>query len=306
MPRFSVIVPTYRRPELLADALASVTAQTFRDIEVIVVDDDPDGSAADVVAGFARSSPGVTVTYLRNDHARGGSGTRNAGLDRARGEWIAFLDDDDTWLPDKLADVDALIAGSTDPDLVLVYTGHVKYDFERELEQPTPAPRVRGHVLERTLYENVVGGMSVVVAQTATLRAIGGLDERFQSLQDMELYVRMAERGTFDFVARPLVRIRSSYRERITYDPRKKLQGARLFAEKYAHLMRRSPRLRHRTASRTFVFSLAAKDYLGALKSTPWTLAGVMVDPRNVRYVVKSVARQLKTRGMGTTHAALR
>lgn len=293
-PRFTVIIPTYRRAELLPQALASVAAQTFTDYAVIVVDDDPSASAGGVVLAFSQRNPEIAVDYYLNDHAIGGAGTRNAGLQRATGEWIAFLDDDDTWLPDKLARVNDLITAADDPDLALVYTGNVKFDFEEQVETQANQPRFRGNLLQQVLYENVIGGMSVVVARRSVLQEIGGHDERFESLQDMELYVRVAERGTFDFVAQPLVRIRASGRVRITYDPGKKLQGAKLFEQKYANLLNRSPRLRHRAASRTFIFALAANDYLQAVKSIPWTVAGLLVDPTNLTYVFKALVRQVK------------
>jgi glycosyltransferase involved in cell wall biosynthesis len=302
-PFFSVVIPTYRRPDLLVQALESVTAQTFFDYEVIVIDDDPDRSARAVVESAAADRPDVRFAYHENDQAKGGSGARNAGLARAGGTWVAFLDDDDTWLPDKLAAVHAVITTSQDADLTLVYTGNIKYDFGTGRVVSTSHPRARGRVLNRVLYENCVGGMSVVVARRDVLQSIGGLDERFMALQDMELYVRLAERGTFDFVADPLVRIRSSNRDRITVNPRKKLQGSQLFAHKYGALLRRSARLRHRAASRTFVFAFAAQDYGAALRSAPWTAAGVIVDPSNLIYVFKSLARQLTSRRVRQNHA---
>lgn len=295
-PRFTVVIPTFRRAELLAQALASVGAQTFTDYDLIVVDDDPGASSREVVSDFARRRPEIHVEYSLNDHARGGAGTRNAGLERAAGEWIAYLDDDDTWLPDKLRCVDDVISASQDPDLGLVYTGNVKFNFEDQVEIPAKPPRYRGRILERVLYENVIGGMSVVVAKRSVLQQIGGHDERFESLQDMELYVRIAEKATFDFVEQPLVRIRASARVRITYDPRKKLQGAMLFEQKYAHLLNRSLRLKHRAASRTFVFAFAANDHLQLVKSLPLTLLGLLVDPSNLSYVFKSLVRQVKAR----------
>lgn len=295
-----MVVPTYRRAELLAQALSSVADQTFTDFEIIVVDDDTEGSARDVVSAFARQNAGTDVRYYMNHRARGGSGTRNAGLEHASGEWVAFLDDDDTWLPEKLERVSELIAGSTDPDLALVYSSHAKYDFEEQRVIETTRPHARGRVLDKVLYENCIGGMSVVVARRALLQELGGLDERFQSLQDMELYVRVAEQGTFDFLEEPLVRLRVSSRDRITYDPRKKLQGATLFARKYSRQLGGSARLKHRAASRTFVFAMAANDLVEAAKNVPWTLAGVVVDPSNLGYVFRSLARQLKARGART------
>jgi hypothetical protein len=100
-----------------------------------------------------------------------------------------------------------------------------------------------------------------------------------------------------------LVRIRSSIRDRITVNPKKKLQGSQLFAHKYAALLRQSPKLRHRAASRTFVFAFAAQDYAAALRSAPWTVAGVLVDPSNLVYVLKSLARQFKSRRIRQNHA---
>jgi len=288
---------------LLLQAVESVAAQTFGDHEIIVIDDDHDRSGSAVVEQLVSDHPDLTLSYHLNDQARGGSGARNAGLARARGPWVAFLDDDDTWMPNKLKAIHAVIEGSHDTDLTLVYSGNIKYDFSTGRVVSRSRPRTRGRVLSQVLYENCVGGMSVVVARRDVLQSIGGLDERFLALQDMELYVRLAERGSFDFVEEPLVRIRSSDRDRISINPLKKLQGSQLFAQKYSTLLGSNARLRHRTASRTLVFAFAARDYGAALKSVPWTAAGLFVDPGNLFYVFKSLARQVKSRRVGANHA---
>lgn len=289
-PYFSVVIPTYRRLGLLPDALRSLGAQTYADFEVLVVDDDPEGSAEELVTGFAGLP---AIRYLRNTEGRGGSGARNTGAFAARGRWVAFLDDDDTFLPHKLEAIKALIEDAADPDLALVYSGHEKYDFERRVVINTFKPKVRGRVLKELLYKNHIGGMSVAVVRRELLLELGGLDTRFLALQDMELYVRLAQRGAVDFVPDSLVRIRSSARERITLDPEKKLQGARLFAEKYHELIVSDARLRHRAASRVLTFAVTARRYGVAAGALFWTLAGIVVDPANVRFVVKAIARQL-------------
>ena len=291
-PFFSVVIPTYRRLGLLPDALRSLATQTMRDFEVLVVDDDPAQSAKELVEGFTE----LSVRYLPNDNARGGSGARNTGAFAATGEWVAFLDDDDIWLPHKLAAVKTLITESADPQLALVYSGHEKYDFERRAVISTYEPKVRGQALKQLLYKNYVGGMSVAVVRRDLLVRLGGLDARFLALQDMELYVRLAQNGAIDFVDDSLVRIRSSSRERITLDPEKKLQGARLFAEKYDDLITADPKLHHRAASRVLTFAVAARRYDIAFGALFWTLAGLVVDPANISYVARAVARQLVNR----------
>ena len=95
----SVVIPTLHRPTLLMRALASVFRQTWRELEVIVVVDGPD---PDTIA-ILRTIDDPRLRVIVNPRSLTAAGARNAGMDHAKGEWIAFLDDDDEWLPEKLA-----------------------------------------------------------------------------------------------------------------------------------------------------------------------------------------------------------
>lgn len=97
MPKISVIVPTYNRADMLLQAIESVFAQTFQDFETIVSDDGSTDNTEEVVRQF-----GSRVRYLKNAHSGLPSVARNIALDAAQGKYIAFLDSDDLWLPDKL------------------------------------------------------------------------------------------------------------------------------------------------------------------------------------------------------------
>lgn len=112
--RVSVIIPTYNRPEYLRQAVASVLAQTFPDLEVIVVDDGSGGETAAMMAAF--SDPRVQYIYQEN---AGRSAARNRGMAAARGEFIALLDDDDLYLPHKLAVQVAFLDSHPDTGLVV-------------------------------------------------------------------------------------------------------------------------------------------------------------------------------------------
>lgn len=287
-PSFTVVIPTHRRPALLRQALESVAAQTLPPEQVVVVDDVGDEETRAVVMDF----PGCE--YAVGDRGRGGAGARNAGAALARGEWLAFLDDDDLWLPHKLEAVAAVIAAGP-PDLGLVYSAAEQFDGATGATLSRSRPTARGRVLDEALYRNVVGGMSVAVIRRDVFEAAGGFDEAFPSLQDMELYVRLAERCAFDFVDDVLVRFRVASHGRITFDARKKLEGAKLFAAKYRRLIAASPRHRHRAAARVFLFALSAGAHGEALRSLPWTAAGLLVDPANVGYVVRGVASRART-----------
>jgi glycosyltransferase involved in cell wall biosynthesis len=96
-PRVSVIIPTHNRPDRLPRAVASVLNQTFRDVEIVIVDDASADDAAEVVA---RQDP--RIRYVRHGSPKGACGARNTGIRLARGEFVGFLDDDDEWLPEKL------------------------------------------------------------------------------------------------------------------------------------------------------------------------------------------------------------
>ena len=98
LPKVSVVIPTHDRAHLVGRAIRSVLAQTFQDFEIIVVDDCSVDNTKEVVQSLADSR----IRYLRHEINRGGSAARNTGIGAARGEWIAFLDSDDEWLPKKL------------------------------------------------------------------------------------------------------------------------------------------------------------------------------------------------------------
>src|SRR5262245_58858956 len=114
-PRVSGVIPTHDRAHLVVDAIRSVLTQTFRELEVIVCDD---GSTADTEASVRACGP--PGPYLRLEHSGRPGATRNRGIEAARAPWIAFLDDDDLWEPEKLA-LQMECVGR-DPGVQVVYT----------------------------------------------------------------------------------------------------------------------------------------------------------------------------------------
>lgn len=97
-PKVSVIIPTYNRAHLIGRAIKSVLNQTYKDFEIIIVDDGSTDKTEEVVKDFKDER----VRYIRREKNKGGSAARNTGIKAARGEYIAFQDSDDEWLPEKL------------------------------------------------------------------------------------------------------------------------------------------------------------------------------------------------------------
>jgi hypothetical protein len=181
----SVVIPTRNRRALLhAHGLRSALGQIGVALEVIVVDD---GSTDDTVESVA-SHGDPRVRVLPNEHARGISGARNTGIAAARGEWLAFLDDDDLWAPDKLREQLAALGGERG----WAFSGVVVIDERCRPMYALPLPEAA--TLERRLMQGgaVPAGSSNVVVSAALLRELGGFDETLRYTEDWDLWIRLA------------------------------------------------------------------------------------------------------------------
>jgi len=184
-PDVSVIIPTYQRRELVKRAVASVLAQTYRDFELIVVDDGSTDGTGEALAPLAD-----TIRYHWQPN-RGPAAARNAGLRLARGSIVAFLDSDRRWLPDHLAVVaEALLLH---PEAVLVSTCPMFRIGGRQLPEDGRLVDHRAWLLGA----EGSGFMTCTAARTEDVRAVGGFDERLHAAEDSDLFVRLALRGPF-------------------------------------------------------------------------------------------------------------
>jgi glycosyltransferase involved in cell wall biosynthesis len=196
----SVIIPTRDRCERLRLALRSALAQRDVDLEVIVVDDaSSDGSGAMIEAlGEAR------VRFVRNDAPLGESGARNRGIVRARGTWIAFLDDDDLWAPDKLAlQIEALRTSGRQ----WAYAGHVVIDPELRVLHGSPPPAAEVVAASLVRHNAVPGSASSVVVAAEVLDRVGPFDAELRRTPDWDMWLRLVRVGLPVSVHKPLVAV---------------------------------------------------------------------------------------------------
>lgn len=200
-PLVSVVVPTYDRPAAIGRAVESVFAQTYRPLEVLIVDDHSPTPVADLIE-FPEDDA-VTVRCLRHGTNRGGNAARNTGIGAATGEFVAFLDDDDEWRPPKIERQLAAITEARE-DVGVVYTGVRNVGPDGETIA-TSCPTVAGDVTTRLLFGNFIGTFSAVLVRRSVIERVGDLDERLPSWQDWEYYVRLSEACAFASVPEPLV-----------------------------------------------------------------------------------------------------
>jgi len=183
----SVVIPTRNRRDLVARALECVLYQDEVDLEALVVDD----GSTDGTAAFLDGLGDRRVRHLRNETATGVALARNRGIAEARGDWIAFLDDDDLWAPAKLR---SQVAACHAADAEFAYTGLVVTDTALEWRKPVEPPPA-GTLARSLLGVNVIGPPSCVMASRELLDRVGGFDPEYSILADWDLWLRLAAAG---------------------------------------------------------------------------------------------------------------
>lgn len=200
-PAVSIVVATYNYGRFLGGALDSILGQTYRDFEVVVVDDGSSDDTESVVLPYLADP---RVAYHRTDHL-GQPRAKNAGIRRARGSLVAFLDADDLWEAEKLERQVALFR--VDPGLGVAYSRRRLID-ESGAELSYVQPRLhRGNVLAEMFRNNFVCFSSAVVRREL-FDELGLFDESIPMSIDFDLWLRVASRYRFDYVDEPLVRYR--------------------------------------------------------------------------------------------------
>jgi glycosyltransferase involved in cell wall biosynthesis len=199
--KVSVVIPTHNRRDWLRLTLHSVLQQQNLDLEAIVVDDGSTDDTVEMLADVA--DPRVRI--IRHDSPRGVSASRNHGAAEARGEWVAFVDDDDLWAPEKLS---RQVEACTVTGRTWVYTGSVNIDEQVRIVggNPPASPEDVSRLIAR---QNVIpGGGSNVIVRRDEFERVGPFDLRLKNTEDWELWIRLAERGPPAWVPRPLMAYR--------------------------------------------------------------------------------------------------
>jgi teichuronic acid biosynthesis glycosyltransferase TuaG len=200
MPAVSVIIPAYNAEAFLARAIRSVEAQSFRDFEIVVIDDGSTDGTAEVALGFS------SVRCVRGSHG-GEAAARNRGLEEARGELVAFVDADDEWLPEKLARQVAFMesVGSS-----FSYTDSYVIRGDRRQRYSTLARPHRGQILAPLIddwLDQAFITNNTVVASRALLQGVAGFESGLPTASnaDYGLWLKLALRKTrFDYLDEPL------------------------------------------------------------------------------------------------------
>ena len=201
-PLVSVIIPVFNRPILVKTAIDSVLAQTYKNFEIVLVNDGSTDNTGNVLNNYEREYP-RRIRVIHQENA-GQVISRNNGIKISRGQYIAFLDSDDFWHPEKLEKQIPLFAGR----IGLVYCGINEVDEQGRVINAVPCEsRMRGDIYHHLLVRNRMTGGSVVVTRDA-IDKVGLFDPQLKAAENWDLWIRIAKEYLVDFVNEPLVNYR--------------------------------------------------------------------------------------------------
>ncbi len=203
----SVVIPAYTRTHFLRKAIQSVLDQTYSYFEIIIIDDNSNSSISNIIEKIIKSFNDSRIHYISHGINRGVSAARNTGIRSSNGKYIAFLDTDDEWLPDKLDEQIKIFKNEYDK-LGAVYCGVTYIDEKGNSINKEWIPNKKGNIYEDLLYINCVGGCSGVIVKKECFDKVGLFDKNFPVCQDLDMWIRIAKDYKFSFAKKGLVKYR--------------------------------------------------------------------------------------------------
>uniref|UniRef100_I5AQA1 Putative glycosyltransferase n=1 Tax=Eubacterium cellulosolvens (strain ATCC 43171 / JCM 9499 / 6) TaxID=633697 RepID=I5AQA1_EUBC6 len=202
----SAIITTHNRKTLLEKAIKSVLNQTYKDIECIVVDDCSSDGTKEYIEDYIRTGS-IRYIFISKENSRGGNYARNVGIINSRGELIAFLDDDDEWMPSKIEK--QVLAMNADPSVGFVYCGRL---VERNMD---PASRyvdviahdhlMDGDISKEVLIRIITTTTTTIMIRRSLIDKVGMFDENLKFWQEYEYSIRLLQVTKAKCIREPLI-----------------------------------------------------------------------------------------------------
>lgn len=278
-PLVSVIIPTaHRGSAIILRAISSVLGQSHPVFEVILVDDNTEPSLSSEIKTALENVP--QVRYIKNVGSHGACAARNVGISCAKGELIAFLDDDDEWLPEK---IECQVKAFTH-DVVLVYCNGWRVDDRYSPPLIMPYRQKKDFLpsvsFESLLEKNHIGTTTQLLVRKSALEQIDGFDTRFLARQDYDLCLRLARLGKAVGVDAFLFRHYLHNGEQISKSSKASLNGYLLIFEKYQKDLQNNA---YSLCSLFFKIARMERLQCHALKSVYYYFRGVFLVPSRWR-----------------------
>lgn len=248
----SIVIPTYNREHLIIEAIETCVLQTYRPLEIVVVDDgSTDRTVAFVQNWNKGASPKEVILKIVQQENKGGNAARNNGIKNSSGEYIAFLDSDDLWNKTKLKkQYDLIIQNSAIGGVycglrqIEVGSGKVLTDEKRTYTE--------GNILSQLLIKDVTAPTSTYIIRKKIFNEVGYFDECLQARQDWDMWIRIAEKYEIRAVKENLMDLRHHEGPRTASNPLKEINAYKKIRQKYHHLFIKQPKKVQKEAKANF------------------------------------------------------
>ena len=201
-PLVSIVLPTYNRAHTIQKSVDSLLAQTYRGFEIIIVDDGSKDDTRRLVDGWMKTES--RIRYVRHARRRGANVARNTGVREATGEYIAFQDSDDQWLPRKLSiQMDAI----KNKGIPVAFTGFLRINGRKKIYIPKKWRRIKPgiHSFHREILKGNFVALPTLVVEKRLFHKSGGFDEKLPRLQDWDFVLRLSKLSAFIYIDQPLL-----------------------------------------------------------------------------------------------------
>lgn len=265
----SVIIPTFNRADCLNEALNTVIGQTHKNIEIIIINDNSTDNTLEILNKI--KFPNIQI--FNNNKSIGASACRNIGINNSKGNFIAFIDDDDLWYPNKIElQINYLLEN---PDTDCVFCDY-KYVLDKIYFIPD---RIKYDItLSKTILSRSIGGFSLPLIKKDCIDRVGLLDVKLPSCQDWDYWIRLYNNTNINYIPECLV-IRNLGKNQISSDLKKKIEGREHLLNKHLDLISKYPAIENMHLCRLGSLNILAgntkisKDYfLKSFKTYPYSL----------------------------------
>lgn len=252
----SAIITSYKRqPEIVERAVVSILNQTYKNIEVIVVDDSPaDYELRDAVQETVLKYQD-RVKYIRHEKNMGACAARNTGIDNSKGEYLAFLDDDDFWRENK---IEQQLKKALETGAGLVYCECLIIVEETDYQRLFIPKQKKGNVYDELMKGNFIGSTSFPLIKRECFENCGKFDPLQPAAQDYDVWVRIAQKYDVDYVEEVLVDYYEISGDCITKNTAKRIKGHERLFEKHKDYLKKHPKTL--AIRKRFIASLYAQD----------------------------------------------
>ncbi len=243
-PLVSVVMPAFNCEKFLAEAIESVLGQDYRPLELIIINDGSKDQSGNIARSYCRPDGSVRLIELPNG---GPSKARNRGMEEARGDFIAFIDSDDLWLPEKISKQMMIFAEK--PEIGVVYSQRENIDERGTVFQGYKAPVFSGNVLQRLYVDNFICCSSAVIRRSV-YEKIGGFNPDLRMSEDFDFFLRVTPFVSVEGISEPLVHYRN-HSEQASKRVEERIQVVwkirERFNAEFGHRIRWSTRMRARS-----------------------------------------------------------